>query len=56
MTEGLHQHPGLAAGRWNHFSLAEQLANVGSVNPPHPALSPDGGEGFGARPIRMDSP
>ena len=30
MTEGLHQHPDLAAGRWNHFSLAEQLANVGS--------------------------
>ncbi len=30
MTEGLHHHPDLAAGRWNHFSLPEQLANVGS--------------------------
>ncbi len=30
MTEHLPQHPDLAAGRWSHFSLAEQLANVGS--------------------------
>jgi hypothetical protein len=30
MTENLPQHPDLAAGRWGHFSLAEQLANVGS--------------------------
>lgn len=25
-----YQHKGLAAGRWNQFSLAEKLANIGS--------------------------
>lgn len=30
MTETVDRHPELAAGRWGQFSLAEQLANVGS--------------------------
>ena len=30
MTEIKRQHRALAAGRWAQFSLAEQLANVGS--------------------------
>ena len=30
MTEIIHRHRDLAAGRWGQFSLAEQLANVGS--------------------------
>jgi hypothetical protein len=30
MTQTPHRHPELAAGRWSRFSLAEQLANVGS--------------------------
>ena len=30
MTEIVHRHRDLAAGRWGQFSLAEQLANVGS--------------------------
>jgi len=30
MTETVHRHRELAAGRWGTLSLAEQLANVGS--------------------------
>jgi hypothetical protein len=30
VTETVHRHPELAAGRWGQFTLAEQLANVGS--------------------------
>lgn len=30
MTEIVHHHRDLAAGRWGRFTLAEQLANVGS--------------------------
>ena len=30
MTESIHRHRDLAAGRWGELSLAEQLANVGS--------------------------
>lgn len=30
MTETVHRHPALAAGRWAQLSLTEQLANVGS--------------------------
>jgi hypothetical protein len=30
VTEIVHRHRDLAAGRWGQFSLAEQLANVGS--------------------------
>jgi len=30
VTGIVHRHPDLAAGRWGQFSLAEQLANVGS--------------------------
>ena len=30
MTEIVHRHRDLAAGGWGRFSLAEQLANVGS--------------------------
>ena len=30
MTEIVHRHRDLAAGRWGQFSLAEQLGNVGS--------------------------
>lgn len=30
MTEIVHQHRDLAAGRWGQLSLVEQLANVGS--------------------------
>jgi len=30
VTETTARHPELAAGRWSRFSLAEQLANVGS--------------------------
>lgn len=30
MTETVHRHPELAAGRWGRLTLAEQLANVGS--------------------------
>ena len=30
MTEIVHRHRDLAAGGWGQFSLAEQLANVGS--------------------------
>jgi hypothetical protein len=30
MTTPAPRHPGLAAGRWQRLSLAEQLANVGA--------------------------
>ena len=30
MSEAIRLHPDLTAGRWGKFSLAEQLANVGS--------------------------
>ena len=30
MTETVHRHRDLAAGRWEKLSLAEQLGNVGS--------------------------
>jgi hypothetical protein len=30
VSDALHFHRDLAAGRWGEFSLAEQLANVGS--------------------------
>ena len=30
MNDSVHRHPELAAGRWGQFSLAEQLANIGS--------------------------
>jgi Ser/Thr protein kinase RdoA (MazF antagonist) len=30
MTTPAPRHPGLAAGRWQQLSLAEQLANVGA--------------------------
>ena len=30
MTAPAPRHPGLAAGRWQRLSLAEQLANVGA--------------------------
>lgn len=30
MTEIVHRHRDLAAGRWGQLSLAEQLANIGS--------------------------
>jgi len=30
VTETIHLHRDLGAGRWGQFSLAEQLANVGS--------------------------
>jgi hypothetical protein len=30
MTAPTPRHPGLAAGRWQRLSLAEQLANVGA--------------------------